>query len=230
MGSCRARFSSRLYGELQDLLMSRMAWFIRNGASRASRLTPSSASTAMISPRSSGRSRNPVGGGARDVAEARTQILRRRACLQISPPRLAALQDLVAAPDIVIVAQRTGRPIAEIAATHFAVEAMFRLGLMEGEARGIPVADTYDRLALDRAIDGVATAHRNLTAEVAGRTIRPRSGRVVEHVAWLRSEPHPHCGRGHLCLRPYAFEAHRRGEPARGFGAGLRRVAGPSSP
>ncbi len=82
--------------------------------------------------------------------------------------RLAALQDLVAAPDIVLVSERTGRPVADIAATHFAVEAMFRLGPLAGAARDIPVSDYFDRLALDRAIDGVAGAHRRLTAEVVG--------------------------------------------------------------
>ncbi len=29
------------------------------------------------------------------------------------------------------------------------------------------MSDYFDRLALDRAIDSIATAHRNLTAEVA---------------------------------------------------------------
>ena len=38
------------------------------------------------------------------------------------------LQDLVAAPDIVAVAERTHRAVVDVAATHFAVEGMFRLG------------------------------------------------------------------------------------------------------
>ena len=39
---------------------------------------------------------------------------------------------------------------------------------MAGAARAIPAADAYDRLALDRAIDALAAAHRRLTAEVIG--------------------------------------------------------------
>jgi glutamate dehydrogenase len=83
--------------------------------------------------------------------------------------RLAALPDLVAAPDIVLAAERTGRAVEEIAATHFAVENLFGLGHLAGAARAVAVSDTYDRLALDRAIDGLAAAHRRITAEVVGK-------------------------------------------------------------
>jgi glutamate dehydrogenase len=55
--------------------------------------------------------------------------------------------------------------VLDIARTHFAIEALFRLGALIGSAREIPVSDYFDRLALDRAVDSIASAHRNLTAE-----------------------------------------------------------------
>jgi glutamate dehydrogenase len=45
---------------------------------------------------------------------------------------------------------------------------VFQLGTLIGAAREITTTDYFDRLALDRAIDAVAGAHRNLTAEAAG--------------------------------------------------------------
>ena len=36
------------------------------------------------------------------------------------------------------------------------------------ETRKVPVADTFDRVALERAVSGISTAHRSLTAEVVG--------------------------------------------------------------
>jgi glutamate dehydrogenase len=80
--------------------------------------------------------------------------------------RIAALQDLVAAPDIVFVAERTGRPVGETAAIHFALGELFQLGPLSGAAANIAVGDYFDRLALDRTIDTLAAAHRKLTAEV----------------------------------------------------------------
>ena len=47
---------------------------------------------------------------------------------------------------------------------------MFRLGALIGAAREvIAVSDYFDRLALDRAIDSIAAAHRRLTAEAAAQ-------------------------------------------------------------
>jgi glutamate dehydrogenase len=78
--------------------------------------------------------------------------------------RLATLPALVAAPDIVMVADRTRRPIAEVAATYFAAEAFFRLDHIASAARGIVISDYFDRLALDRALDSIGDAERRLTA------------------------------------------------------------------
>jgi glutamate dehydrogenase len=162
-------FQLTLYAELQDLLMSRIAWFIRNVDLASDSLDAvvglyrdDIAEVERILPET-------LSATPRETWRTRADSLASQGVPADLATRLAALQDLVAAPDIVIVAQRTGRPIAEIAATHFAIEALFQLGSVAGKAREIAVSDYFDRLALDRAIDGVASAHRKLTAEVAGR-------------------------------------------------------------
>ena len=176
-GSVPGALQLRLYGDLQDLLMNRMIWFIRHGALMHGSLD------AVVSLYRQGIAEiertlpDTLSAAAGKMWRKRTQDLVAEGTPEDLAQRLAALQDLVAAPDIVLVAQRTGHPVVEVARTHFAVEDMFRLGVMVGAARGIPVADTYDRLALDRAIDGVAAAHRHLTAEVLGhgRTTGPEA-------------------------------------------------------
>jgi glutamate dehydrogenase len=158
----------RLYGELQDLLMSRIVWFIRNvdlaagslerivGTYRAGIAEVEGALTKVLSP------------AALAAWEARATTMSAQGVPPDLARRLAALPDLVAAPDIVLVASRTGRGVIDIARTHFALEAVFQLGTLIGAAREITTTDYFDRLALDRAIDAVAGAHRNLTAEAAG--------------------------------------------------------------
>ncbi len=59
------------------------------------------------------------------------------------------------------VAEASGRPVEEVAATHFALEHAFRLDELAAAARTVPVADTFDRVALERAVAGIAAAHRN---------------------------------------------------------------------
>ena len=73
-----------------------------------------------------------------------------------------------AAPDIVLVADRTSKPVGEVAATYFAAGAFFRLDRIAGAASNIPVTDYFDRLALDRARDSIGDAERRLTAAMVG--------------------------------------------------------------
>ncbi len=82
--------------------------------------------------------------------------------------RIANLRALTAAPDIVLVADRTGKPVGEVAATYFAAGAFFRLDRIAGAAENIPIADYFDRLALDRARDSIGDAERRLTAAMVG--------------------------------------------------------------
>ena len=82
--------------------------------------------------------------------------------------RIADLGPLTAAPDIVLVADRTGKPVGEVAATYFAAGAFFRLDRIASAARNIPIADYFDRLALDRARDSIGDAERRLAAAMIG--------------------------------------------------------------
>ena len=83
--------------------------------------------------------------------------------------RLASLPTLTAATDIVLVAERTGQQVADVAATYFAAEAFFQLDRITRAARQIRVSDYFDRLALDRALDAIGDAERRLTAAMAGK-------------------------------------------------------------
>jgi glutamate dehydrogenase len=78
--------------------------------------------------------------------------------------RIADLPTLMSAPDIVVVADRAGRPVGEVAATYFAAGAFFKIDHIARAAREIVIADYFDRLALDRALDGIGEAERRLAA------------------------------------------------------------------
>jgi glutamate dehydrogenase len=168
-GSVAGALQLKLYADVQELLMSRIVWFIRHadfaresletivGRYRSGIAEIEAALTELMS------------APARHAWQERREELARQGVPPDLAGRLAALQDLVAAPDIVLVAQRTGRRVLEIAGTHFAVDNMFQLGPLSGAARQVPVTDYFDRLALDRAIDALAAAHRKLTAEVVAQ-------------------------------------------------------------
>ncbi|MBB4041280.1 glutamate dehydrogenase [Microvirga flocculans] len=161
----------RLYGELQDLLMNRIVWFIRN-VDFANHSLDQVVGTYQAGIAEVERGlRDTLSPEALTAWEARIKALVDEGTPEDLARRIASLPDLVAAPDIVQTAQKTGRPVSDIASTHFALEAAFRLGTLIGAAQQIVVSDYFDRLALDRAIDSIAYAHRGLTAEVAAHDL-----------------------------------------------------------
>jgi len=154
-----------LYAEVQEVLANRIVWFIRNldlsgGLSPiVARYRDGVAAVEAALPQ-------VLGEDARAEVEAREAELTERGMAQPRARRLASLRALVSAPDIVRVAETSGRPVEDIASTHFVLEREFGLDALAAAARTAPVSDTFDRIALERAVAGIASAHRRLTAEV----------------------------------------------------------------
>jgi glutamate dehydrogenase len=148
---------------VQDLLLDRVVWFLRNAdlSKGLARLV------------------EHYRKGIAEVAEALETALPEEAAVERANKvmelaeagvpetlalRLADLPLLAAAPDIVLVAGRTKKPVADVTATYFAAEAYFRLDRIGAAAREIKTSDYFDRLALDRALDSIGDAERRIAA------------------------------------------------------------------
>jgi glutamate dehydrogenase len=135
--------------------------------------------------------------------------------------RMADLPALTSAPDIVLVADRTGKSIMDVAATYFAGGAYFRLDRVLTAAREIRVTDYFDRLALDRSLDAIEDAQRRLAADMLSTGeigtaaveawVKPRSHEVER----IRMAVHEIAGSG-LTLSKLAVAASMLGDLVRG--------------
>jgi glutamate dehydrogenase len=156
-----------LYAAVQELLLDRIIWFLRNvdlAKGLADVVTHYRDGIAAVVAALDGA----LSQDARDARAARRQELTKAGVPEELAGHIANLAALTAAPDIVLVADRTGRPVGEIAATYFAVGAFFRLDRIAAAASAIPVADYFDRLALDRARDSIGDAERRIAAAMVG--------------------------------------------------------------
>ncbi len=158
-----------LYGAVQDLLLDRVIWFLRN-------VDFKEGLAAIVAHYRDGIAAvdHALEGVLPQAAalhrKGRQAELESQNVPQPLAARIASAPALVAAPDIVMVADRTGRDVASVAQTYFAAAAFFRLDAIVGAARGIVVSDYFDRLALDRALDSIGEAERRLTAAMAGNS------------------------------------------------------------
>jgi len=208
-----------LYAAVQDLLLDRLVWFLRNvdltqglekiiGHYRESIGQVAAALDSTLSkPAASAR-------------EARVAELVKAGVPESLARRIGSLPILKAAPDIALVADRAGKPVAEVAATYFATEAFFQLDRVTNAVSSIVVSDYFDRLALDRALDSIGDAERRLTAAMVGNGhagagaveewVRPRQAEVER----IRTAIHEIAGSG-LTLSKLSVAASLLGDLAR---------------
>ncbi|WP_245416737.1 NAD-glutamate dehydrogenase [Undibacter mobilis] len=208
-----------LYAAVQDLLLDRLVWFLRNvdlkGGLEAivahyrNGITQveSALDTALPKPAAAAR-------------DARIAELTRGGVPDALARRIANLALTKAAPDIVMVADRAGKPIAEVTATYFATEAFFQLDRVASAVPGIVVSDYFDRLALDRAVDQIGDAERRLTSAMVGNGhagaqaveewLKPRK----QEVERIRAAIHEIAGSG-LTLSKLSVAASLLGDLAR---------------
>ncbi|WMT73176.1 NAD-glutamate dehydrogenase [Bradyrhizobium sp. Ash2021] len=173
-----------LYAAVQDLLHSRVVWYVRN-------VDFSAGLEAVIS--RFGPSIREIAAGLdnalpQDIQAARSK--RRQDLTDGGVPaelagELADLDTLVSAPDIVTVAERTNRVIGDTATTFFAAEAYFGLDRIIAAARGVTANDFFERLAIDRAVDQIAAAERRLVADMLANG---KSGNQAAE-NWLAAHP-----------------------------------------
>jgi glutamate dehydrogenase len=152
-----------LYAQVQDLLLDRLVWFLRNAdlsKGLAGLVKHYREGIAGVAAALDGALPEEAA-AARATSEAELAIA---GVPESLAQRFANLPLLAAATDIVLVADRTKQPVAEVTATYFAAEAFFRLDRIASAADEIKTADYFDRLALDRALDFIGDAERRITA------------------------------------------------------------------
>jgi glutamate dehydrogenase len=175
-----------LYAAVQDLLLDRIIWFLRNvdlSKGLAEVVTHYRDGIAAVT---------AALDGALSQDSLHARAARRQELVEAGVPedlagRIANLRALTSAPDIVLVADRTDKPVDEVATTYFAAGTFFRIDRIAAAAENIPIADYFDRLALDRARDSIGDAERRLTAAMVGNG-SAGSGAVEAWVAPRKNE------------------------------------------
>ncbi|HEX3503792.1 MAG TPA: NAD-glutamate dehydrogenase [Xanthobacteraceae bacterium] len=156
-----------LYAAVQDLLLDRIVWFLRHAdlsKGLAEVVTHYRDGIAAVAAALDGA----ISQDLADARAARRQTLAEGGVPADLACRIADLRVLTSAPDIVLVSDRTGKPVGEVAAIYFAAGAFFRLDRIAAASENIPITDYFDRLALDRARDSIGDAERRLTAAMVG--------------------------------------------------------------
>jgi glutamate dehydrogenase len=158
------RVQTALYVDIQNLIRRQTVWFLRH-AGQGSGLEPVVA-----------RFRDGIGVLDRVLDSVLTEDLaaglaERTAELAGSgvpkklARRLAALPILRHGTDIVLVADATGRSVEQVARAFFRLGGVLGTDQLLERAETTPAPGYYDRLALNRVVEGITAAQRRLTTE-----------------------------------------------------------------
>ncbi len=146
-----------LYAAVQDLLLDRLVWFLRNEDFTEGLAGVVDHYRAGI---------KDVVGMLGEMPSERVEELMTAGVPEALARHIGNLPALTVAPDVVLVADRTGKSVPDVARTYFAAREFFSIDPIADAASEIAVTDYFDRLALDRARDGLGEAVRRLTAEM----------------------------------------------------------------
>ena len=154
-----------LFAVVQNLLLDRLVWFLRNADVRQGLASIVDHYRAGIATVASGLDQY-LPPEAQRVIDAVTLKMTSEGVPESVARNVANLPALGSATDIILIADRTGQPVAQIAAIFYAAEAYFQLDGIVAVASDIKLVDYFDRLAFDRGLDAIGDALRRLVAEM----------------------------------------------------------------
>jgi glutamate dehydrogenase len=175
-----------LYRTVQDMALSQLAWFMRNAQLASGSLTETVAAFKVGIAVVAANLDQCMSPAATLARAARAEEL---VDAGIPKPLSRSIADLAAlsrAPDIVLNAQKTGKPICDVAIAHFGSDDALG-GALVSSAAQMPLADAYDRLARDRAVAIIGAAHRRITAKIVGLyPVDGESGKALD--SWIAAD------------------------------------------
>jgi len=152
-----------LYAGIQEVLLDRIVWFLRNGSLGDGLTRVIRRFGEAVSGLGQALDRVLPDHQVAELSQARAELTRKGVPEDLAR-RLVDLPVLAEATDIELVAEETKKPLEEAARAFFAVADMFRLSDIGARARALQVTGYYDRLALDRAVSDLAASNRRIAA------------------------------------------------------------------
>ncbi|WP_128290568.1 NAD-glutamate dehydrogenase [Afifella aestuarii] len=154
-----------LYLRVQDVLLDRIGWFLRNVDLRSGigavvdRFQETLEALRQLLP-------DLLPEFAANAVKSRKAWLVEAQVPDELAEELAILPELANAIDVALIAERCGRPIEAAAAAYFEVADRFCFSRLEAMILAVESPDYYENLATEKARDQLASAHRALALDV----------------------------------------------------------------
>ena len=170
-----------LYGTVQETLIGRMIWFLRNvdvARPLIEQVARFSAGVAAVAA-AVATTGAALGAGQDERAKAIAVWTSQGVPLEIAV-RIVDLPALQAAPDGVMIAERSGASVADGVMTLFAAADSLGVDRLKQAALGLKPVDRFERLAMERALERCDLALRTVSVDI----VRNHGGGAAGLAAW----------------------------------------------
>tara|TARA_R110002096_G_scaffold220891_6_gene409476 strand:+ start:161 stop:4939 length:4779 start_codon:yes stop_codon:yes gene_type:complete len=154
-----------LYANIRTLLIGQIIWFLKNAD-----FSSGISSVVELFGNGIGTLRGKLTPYLPDYLEERVAETKARYQEGGVPEhlagRLATLPLEAMLPDIVLVAEKSGRSLQHVAKAYLDVAGIFKLGRLDAMAQNIAITEYFDGLAVQRARQVLGEAHRAITMDV----------------------------------------------------------------
>ncbi len=155
----------KLYAAVQDTLVARMSWFLRN-TDLATGIGPLVERFKAGVDAVRATMALELSGPMQQERERRIEVWTKAGVPVALARRIVDLPGLEAATDAVIVSEQAKASVAQALETLFALAEKFNAGRIKLAAAGVKTSERFERLAIDRATDGIDLGLRRLAIQV----------------------------------------------------------------
>jgi glutamate dehydrogenase len=154
-----------LYLLLQDLLRRQTMWFLRNAAAADDLGTQVDHYRSALSALE-GSLEKVLPAAAMKGVDAYQKQLHMRGVPRPLAETLARLKSLARGPDIVLIAAQNKWPVQVVARVYFNLGEELNISQIADRSSAVQVRDYFERVAVNRTLDGIFASQRALTAEI----------------------------------------------------------------
>jgi glutamate dehydrogenase len=173
-----------LYVTLQNLLWRQTAWFARRGGAREGLAQIIERHRSGLRAVRAALFEDGDEATLNSIAQARSQLALDGVSGEVAD-EVAALEHLANSPDIVLIAQRLGRPERQAANCYFRLGACFRLNELRAMSERLVHNDYFDRLAVTSELGAMASAWRAVAMSVMEKDVMGPDGLGGDLDAWI---------------------------------------------
>ena len=158
-----------LYLAVQDLVRQQTVWFLRNVTASGDLAQYVAHYSAGLTAIEKAFDKVLPEAALKGLEADQKELVARKVPKEVAQ-KITYLQHLSRAPDVILVAAQSKKPVEDVARVFYGLGASLNLDRIAAGAGAIPVVDYFERLAVNRTLESIFASQRGLSAQILAKS------------------------------------------------------------